>query len=78
MLKKLNEKNMLISNVSISIEAKKPNLEQHTNKIKESLSDILKIEVEDIGITCTSGDGLTSFGHGKGIQCFVSAALINN
>src|SRR3989338_4829495 len=69
-LNKLNEKNYQISNVSISIEASKPKLEKYTKKIQDSLSKILKLEKENIGITYTSGDGLTSFGRGEGMQGF--------
>ena len=74
-LDKLNKKDMKISNISISIEAKNPNLEKHTGKIKESLSKTLNLENGKIGITCTSGDGLTAFGQGQGMQCFVVVSL---
>jgi len=74
-LDKLNQKNLTINNISISIEASKPKLEKHTDKIKESLSRILKIEKQQIGITYTSGEGLTAFGQGKGMQCFVVVSL---
>ena len=70
-LNKLNQKSMKINNVSIMIEASKPKLEPHTDKIKSSLSKILNLEKERIGITYTSGDELTTFGQGKGMQCFV-------
>ena len=74
-LNKLNEKNYQISNVSISIEASKPKLEKYTKKIQDSLSKILKLEKENIGITYTSGDGLTSFGRGEGMQGFAVVSL---
>jgi len=74
-LNKLNEKNFRINNISVSIEASKPKLEAHTDKIKESLSKILKIEKEKIGITYTSGEDLTSFGQGDGMQCFVVVTI---
>lgn len=70
-----NKKNFRINNISISIESKKPSLEKHTEKIKESLSKILGIEKENIGITYTSGEGLTYFGQGKGMQCFAMVSL---
>ena len=76
-LRKLNEKAFKINNASISIEAARPKLEQHTDKIKNSLSKILSLEEEKIGITCTSGDKLTSFGKGEGIQCFCIINLEN-
>lgn len=77
-LKKLKEKNMKIINVSISIEAKRPRLDDCTGKIIQSLSKILEIGKERIGITCTSGEGLSPFGRGEGMQCFAVVSLINN
>ncbi len=77
-LNKLNQKNMEINNISISIETKKPKLEKHTNNIKESLSKILNIEKEKVGITYTSGEDLTDFGRGKGMQCFVVVTILGN
>ncbi len=69
-LNKLSEKSLKINNISISIEAGKPKLEHHTDKIKDSLSKIMNLEKENIGITHTSGDSLTPFGRGRGMQCF--------
>lgn len=77
-LKKLNEKKFKINNVSIMIEASKPRLEPYTDKIKDSLSKMLKMNRKNIGIAYTSGEGLTSFGQGKGIQCFAVVALNYN
>ena len=74
-LNKLNGKNFVINNVSIMIEAGKPKLEQHTEKIKESLSKILKLEKEKIGIAYTSGEKLTPFGQGKGMQGFAVVSV---
>lgn len=76
MLDKLKQKNLRINNVSISIEAKKPRLEKHTGKIIGSLSRILDLDKERIGITYTSGENLTSFGQGQGMQCFVVVTLV--
>ena len=74
-LEKLKDKNHQINNVSVMIEAAKPKLEPHTEKIKNSLSKILKLEKERIGIAYTSGEKLTSFGRGEGMQCFVVVTL---
>ena len=76
-LNKLSSKNSKINNVSIMIEASKPRLDGHTEKIKDSLSKILKLSKDDIGITYTSGEGLTSFGQGKGMQCSAVVSLAN-
>ena len=75
MLKKLKESNWHMNNISVSIEACKPKLEDYTDKIKDSLSKILNIEKERIGLTYTSGENLTSFGQGKGMQCFCAVTI---
>lgn len=74
-LKKLEEKNYKINNVGIMMEAKKPNMGPHHNNIKESLSNLLKIDQEQIGLTFTSGEDLTDFGKGLGIQCYAIASV---
>ena len=38
------------------------------NPPQESISNILSLDMKNIGITATSGEGLTSFGKGEGIQ----------
>ncbi len=70
LLDSMEKLNFSIGNVSVSIEAKKPRLEQHHDNIKESLCNILGISKNQVGITFTSGEGLTGFGRGEGMQCF--------
>jgi 2-C-methyl-D-erythritol 2,4-cyclodiphosphate synthase len=38
--------------------------------MRTSIANILKIPENSIGITATSGEGLTPFGQGLGIQVF--------
>ena len=75
-LDNLKEGNFQINNVSISIEAARPKLEPHSDRIKESLSKILGIEKGRIGLTFTTGDKMTSFGLGKGMQCFAVVSIV--
>ena len=63
--------NFQISNVSISIECKKPKISPRIDEMKISIAQLLKIDTMDIGITATTGEGLTDFGRGLGIQAFV-------
>jgi len=63
--------NYRISHVSVAIEGKRPRFEPVIGKIKESLADLLKIQPSDVGITATTGEGLTAFGRGEGLQAFV-------
>ncbi len=38
--------------------------------MRESIAKALHIQVSQVGITATSGEGLTDFGCGDGVQCF--------
>lgn len=77
-LEKMKNMNCNISNISISIEAKEPKLENIIGKIKNNLSKILNIDTKRMGITATSGEGLTDFGRGLGIQALSIVNLISN
>jgi 2-C-methyl-D-erythritol 2,4-cyclodiphosphate synthase len=76
-LKSIYKSKYKISNLSISIEAKKPRFSlDQLNKIKFSLEKILKTNFKNIGITITSGEGLSDFGKGKGIMVNCVVLLI--
>jgi 2-C-methyl-D-erythritol 2,4-cyclodiphosphate synthase len=64
-------KDMKIVHVSVSIEALRPKLAGHIDAMRKSIGSILSIDEKCIGITATSGEGLTEFGKGNGIFCTV-------
>jgi 2-C-methyl-D-erythritol 2,4-cyclodiphosphate synthase len=57
-----------IHHVSISIEAKRPKLSPWIPEMKRNLARLLGIAEQEVGLTATSGEGLTDFGRGEGIQ----------
>ena len=59
-----------IIHCSITIECLRPKLMPHIPAMKASVADILGIPVSSVGITATTGEGLTGFGKGEGIQVF--------
>ena len=72
----IKNKNYLLENISIAVEAKRPRLDIKTiKKIKKRLVELLSISLDQVGITFTSGEGLTSFGKGKGIQVLTIVSL---
>lgn len=75
LLKKLVRKNLKINSLGLMLECKAPKIDPINSKIKKSLSEILSLSQEKIGITATSGEGLTVFGQGRGIQCFAIISL---
>jgi 2-C-methyl-D-erythritol 2,4-cyclodiphosphate synthase len=62
--------------VSVAIEAKRPKLETHIPAIRRSLAKLCGCAASDIGITATTGEGLTAFGRGEGIQAFVMVSAV--
>lgn len=71
-LKSLEHMNgFTISNVSISVECLRPKISPKSDAIRENIARILNIDMEDISITATTGEGLTDFGKGLGVQAFV-------
>ncbi|MEY3220364.1 MAG: hypothetical protein RIT27_1721 [Pseudomonadota bacterium] len=60
-----------LTHVSISIECQKPKITPMISKMKENLAQLLNLSVSQIGITATTGESLTAFGCGEGIQAFV-------
>ena len=60
-----------IIHCSVTVECLRPKLMPHIPSMKESISSILDIPISSVGITATTGEGLTGFGRGEGIQVFV-------
>lgn len=60
-----------ITHVAATIEAKKPAFKKHLQAMRANLARIMDLDISQVGITATSGEGLTDFGCGDGIQCFV-------
>jgi len=56
--------------LSVSVEAARPRLAAHIDQMKTRLAELLSLDVRRIGLTATTGEGLTDFGRGLGIQVF--------
>jgi len=59
-----------IVHLSISIECSTPKISPKISEMRSSIAKLLDIPEECIGITATTGEGLTAFGRGEGIQVF--------
>lgn len=60
-----------ITHVAISIEAKRPKLKPRLLEMRANIARVMNLDMADVGITATSGEGLTDFGCGDGVQCLV-------
>ena len=57
-----------ITHISISIECKVPKISPKIEEIRDNISEILNLDRDEIGITATTGEGLTGMGKGEGIK----------
>ena len=62
--------NRKIEHVALSVEGKRPKLEDSILAIRENIAKVLNLRLDQVGFTVTSGEGLTDFGCGEGVQCF--------
>ncbi|MBF8263758.1 MAG: ispF [Parachlamydiales bacterium] len=59
-----------IVHVAMTIEGKRPRFEEKIMSMRRKIAHLLSVSEKQVGITATSGDGLTDFGCGDGLQCF--------
>lgn len=62
--------NQKITHVAITIEGKRPKFKNYRDRMKENIARVMCLKTFQVGITATTGEGLTDFGCGDGIQAF--------
>ena len=68
-LSDLKTLNLTVKNISIVIMAEKPRLSPHIESIRASLARLLSLSESDVGITCTTLEGIGTVGREEGIAC---------
>jgi len=63
-------KNQKIQHVALTIEGKRPKMQARIDEIRSHVAQVMHLDISQVGLTVTSGDGLTDFGCGDGLQCF--------
>ena len=64
-----------VNNVGLSIEARRPRIDLLRDAIKTSVANLLGIGADAVGVNATSGEQMTPFGKGEGIQAFAIVSL---
>ncbi len=77
-LEDLQAKGYRLTHVSVTLECQRPKILPILPAMLARLSQLLGLSMEDIGITATSGEGLTDFGKGLGIQAFACVTTTRN
>ena len=65
-----------ISHVAIALECKQPKIDSIVELMRSSIAELLNIAVTDVGITATSGEGLSDVGRGLGIHCTAIVTVV--
>jgi 2-C-methyl-D-erythritol 2,4-cyclodiphosphate synthase len=65
-----------IVHLSITIEGKRPYFEDRIEAMRKKIARVLAIRPAQVGITATSGDGLSDFGCGDGLMCFAMLTTV--
>ncbi|MBW2974285.1 2-C-methyl-D-erythritol 4-phosphate cytidylyltransferase [Candidatus Woesearchaeota archaeon] len=66
----VTEKGFEINGIGLMVEGKRPRLDGYAGQIRERVAGLCSIEPSQIGLTATSGEEMTAFGRGEGIQVF--------
>lgn len=67
-----------ISHLAITIEAKRPKFKSKLHEMRGSIARVMNLDISQIGITATSGEGLTDFGRSLGVQCFAILTTVED
>lgn len=59
-----------IEHVALTVEALRPKFLARAIEIRQSIARAMKLHLDQVGITFTTGEGLTAFGRGEAVQCF--------
>jgi 2-C-methyl-D-erythritol 2,4-cyclodiphosphate synthase len=59
-----------VQHVALTIEGKRPRMQGKSLAMRQKIAEVMRLDVSQVGLTATSGDGLTDFGCGDGLQCF--------
>lgn len=57
-----------VTHISVSLEAKRPLMKEYLDSMELNISQVLKLDPEQVGITVISGEGLSDYGCGEGIK----------
>ena len=65
-----------IVHASFSIECARPVLSPKIVEMRKKIAEIAGLDISCVGVTATSGEGLTDFGRGLGIQAFCVVSVV--
>ncbi|HKP94762.1 MAG TPA: 2-C-methyl-D-erythritol 2,4-cyclodiphosphate synthase [Fibrobacteria bacterium] len=67
-----------LTHVSVTLECRRPKILPLLAAMTARVAELTGLSGEDVGITATSGEGLTDFGKGLGIQAFACVSAMRS
>ncbi|MCM8766124.1 MAG: 2-C-methyl-D-erythritol 2,4-cyclodiphosphate synthase [Candidatus Omnitrophica bacterium] len=71
----VKEKNLYVENLDITLIAEEPKISPYKEKVKENISRILKISIDNINLKATTNEGVGLIGKAQAIACFAVVSL---
>ncbi|MDG2152774.1 MAG: 2-C-methyl-D-erythritol 2,4-cyclodiphosphate synthase [Crocinitomicaceae bacterium] len=74
----IKEKGYSVGNIDATVVLEKPKLNPHVPMIKEVLSEILEVNLDDVSIKATTHEKVDSFGNQEAIKSYCVCLLSRN
>ncbi|MDB3904975.1 2-C-methyl-D-erythritol 2,4-cyclodiphosphate synthase [Crocinitomicaceae bacterium] len=74
----IKEKGYSVGNIDATVVLEKPKVNPHVPLIKEVLSEILEVELEDVSVKATTHEKVDSFGNQEAIKSYCVCLLSRN
>ncbi len=66
-----------IHHVALAVEGKRPRMQSRIDIVRKNVADAMNLQVHQVGLTITSGNDLTSFSRGEGLQCLCMISAVS-
>ncbi|MFH1134268.1 MAG: 2-C-methyl-D-erythritol 4-phosphate cytidylyltransferase [Nanoarchaeota archaeon] len=71
-------RNFTIGNIGVMLEGSRPKISGKEESMKDSIARLADVPPDAVGVIATSGEELTEFGRGMGMQCFCVVTLLKD
>ena len=71
----VKENGYCVHNISIAVQAEKPRLAKYIDEMRKNVATLLEVNVDAVGISAGTNEGLGYVGEGKGITVQAYASL---
>ena len=75
MLSQAQQKDLVLINLDAVVQAEKPKISEYKQQMRQSLADILKVDVEAVNLKGRTAEGLGDIGREEAIACTAIVGL---